>query len=99
MENYYLIDGTVDQRAVSNRIDELTSIAKARMDQSSSWFVSAVGGAGIKFLNASEKDELHELKLLLPSYAQLRMEASRRLSDPNRVRGLKAALNKNAGQA
>ncbi|RGE41323.1 hypothetical protein DZC30_18615 [Comamonas testosteroni] len=64
---------------VVTRIDQLSAIADERKRLASDEFVGLYGGAGIAFLTREEQNELHELKLQLPTYAQLRSEAKARL--------------------
>ena len=61
------------------RIDQLREIADKRKSLASDQFVGLCGGAGIEFLTREERQELHELKLKLPTFSQLRSEAKTRL--------------------
>ena len=82
--------GTISRSAIEARIQAISEIADQRIAQACDEFVGLMGGAGVMFLDAEERTELHQLKLLLPSCAQLRQEAKSRLSNPNRVRGTRA---------
>lgn len=81
--------GTISRSAIEARIQAISEIAEQRIAQASDEFVGLMGGAGIVFLDAQERAELHHLKMLLPTCAQLRQEAKARLSNPNRVRGIR----------
>lgn len=81
--------GTISRSAIEARIQAISEIADQRIAQASDEFVGLMGGAGVMFLNAQERAELHQLKMLLPTCAQLRQEAKARLSNPNRVRGIR----------
>lgn len=61
------------------RMDQLTAIADLRRAQASDWHVSAIGGAGMNYLNSDELRELHELRMKLPTFAQERKEAQARI--------------------
>ena len=87
MRSYSTPGGTLDRAVIEDRLDALSEIANQRIAQASDEFVALMGGSGVMFLDATERAELHQLKLLLPTNAQLRQEAKARLADPNRVRG------------
>ena len=78
-----------DQSEIAKRIDELGAIADKRKSEASDWHVALTGGAGVAYLNPDELAELHELKLKLPTFAQLRGEAKQRIEQ--RIRGVETA--------
>ena len=81
--------GTISRSAIEARIQAISKIADQRIAQASDEFVGLMGGAGVMFLDAQERSELHQLKMLLPTCAQLRQEAKARLSNRNRARGIR----------
>lgn len=86
------IAAALDQQKIHMRIDEISAIGEARKREASDWFVALHGGATVDYLTQEEKTELHNLKLKLPTFSQLRHEARERLKVriATRKRGLKA---------
>jgi hypothetical protein len=77
---------------VLQRIDEISALGEARKRDASDWFVALHGGATVDFLTQEELAEMHTLKMKLPTFTQLRLEASERLKAriASRKRGPKA---------
>jgi hypothetical protein len=65
--------------AVHKRIDELSELADQRRRECSSQLSTLMGGASIDFLDRAERQELHELNLQLPTFTELREQASARI--------------------
>ncbi len=63
------------------RIDALSDIAAQRMKEASPEFASLMGGASVAFLTRDEAEDLHQLKLKLPTFAELRYEAKERIRE------------------
>lgn len=82
--------------AVHKRIDELSELADQRMRQCDSQLSTLMGGASIDFLDRAERQELHELKLQLPTFAELREQASARIRQRIADRKAKAAERRTA---
>lgn len=84
-----------DLQMIHQRIDEISALGEARKREAADWFVALSGGATVSFLNSEELKELHELKLKLPTFGQLRSEARERLklriASRNRGKALLAA--------
>jgi hypothetical protein len=68
---------TLDQ--VRKRIDELSELADERRRECGSQLATLMGDASIDFLDRAERQELHELQLQLPTFAELREQASARI--------------------
>lgn len=69
----------IQPHEILNRLDALTAAAEARMRQSSTCLVAAMGGATIDFMTPEERAERHELMMSLPTYAEERAMARERL--------------------
>lgn len=63
------------------RINLLSDIAAQRMKEASPEFASLMGGAPAAFLTRDEAEDLHQLQLQLPTFAELRLEAKERIRD------------------
>lgn len=70
---------TMTPAEISVRLDEISRPAKERMAQCDGIFAATVGGALIDFMTPEERQEMHELKLMLPSDGQLIQEAKERI--------------------
>lgn len=80
LKSPYAFDDSNSLEGVHVRIDQLTALADARRPQGPSCMASAMGGASIDFLAPAERDELHQLKMMLPTLSQEREAASERLA-------------------
>lgn len=80
---------TLDQ--VRKRIDELSELADERRRECGSQLATLMGDASIDFLDRAERQELHELQLQLPTFAELREQASARIRQ--RIADRKAAAD------
>ena len=65
---------------VLERMEQLSIPAMEKAKTASDWFVSVIGGAVICFMTEAERLELHELKLQLPTDAQMRDDARKRIA-------------------
>jgi hypothetical protein len=70
----------LEKTQILQKIDALSAIAAARMSECNPGIAGVMGGAPIDFMQPSERQELHALKLQLPSYAQERAEAKDRIA-------------------
>lgn len=61
------------------RIDEIGAIARVRMLQCDPITVAARGGAEVDYMTADELREIHELKMSLPTFGEMREAARERI--------------------
>ncbi len=66
--------------SVTQRINEIVAIATQRRLACNPELAAEMGGAGIDFLSPSEREELHRLKMELPTCAELRDQAKDRIA-------------------
>lgn len=71
------------------RIDEIGAVARSRMMQCDPITVAARGGAEVDYMTPDELREMHELKMSLPTFGELREAA--RLRIQSRIAARKAA--------
>ena len=76
---------------IRRRLDVLSEIAKSRRLGCDGIFSSTVGGADIDFMTPEEREERHQLTLLLPTSAEDREAAKTRIQQ--RIKQRKALSN------
>lgn len=75
---------------IHSRLNELMAMADARRLSSDVWFLfGSRGGASFDFLTQEEKQERHELILMLPSYGEEATAAKLRIQERIRQRNLR----------
>lgn len=68
------------EQEIIARLDVIGSIARERMLQCDNAFVASRGGAEVDYMTREELREFSELKMMLPTFAELREAALERIS-------------------
>lgn len=85
------------QQDIQQGLDELTAIARKRMQECDPGIAGVMGGSEIDFMTSDEREHRHQLVLLLPSSEVLRHEAKMRIAQ--RIRERKIARSKRTSSA
>lgn len=83
---------------ITSQLDALTAQADARRRSASSCIASAMGGAGIDFMTPEERALRHTLILQLPTQAEERDAARRRIADRIAARRSQSSPVQSGGQ-
>lgn len=86
-------------QAIHQKLEELTVVARKRMQECDPGIAGVMGGAEFDFMTSEEKELRHQLILSLPSSAQLAREAKLRISERIRQRRIDREEAKSYRQA
>lgn len=71
---------SLNTESVVRQINKLSEAARGRMQHTRSDIAGAMGCAEINFMTPEEREQLHQLKMMLPSSAEERDAARERIA-------------------
>lgn len=85
------------QARINERMDALSRDAEERRPEGFSPLMS-LGGATIDYMTSDERTELHLLKLALPTFAEMRLQAAERIQERIRARRKPVAVGRSSAE-
>lgn len=73
--------------SILKKIDDISRAARKRMQDASFDIAGAMGCAEVNFMTPEEREQFHQLKMMLPSFAEERDEARKRIAQHIASRG------------
>lgn len=80
---------------INERMEALSRAAKDRKPEGFSALMS-LGGATIDYMTSDERTELHLLKMALPTFAEMRLQAAERIQERIRARRKPVAVGRSS---